>query len=76
MIKRDKDEDVFLKQLGKRIAAIRKEKKIRQVDLGYAVDLEKSNMNRIEAGNTNPSILILNKISNHLGVTLSDLFDF
>lgn len=76
MVKRETDEVVFLKSLGNRIATVRKEKKIRQVDLGYAVDLDKSNMNRIEAGNTNPSILILRKISNHLGVPLSELLDF
>ena len=76
MITREKEDDLFLKKLGRRIATIRKEKKISQVNLGYACDLEKSNMNRIEAGNTNPSILILKKISNELGISLNELLNF
>lgn len=76
MQEREKSEAIFLKKLGLRIKTIRKEKGIKQVDLGYACDLEKSNMNRIEAGNTNPSILILKKISDELGITLTELLDF
>jgi len=76
MNNREKEDELFLKNLGKRIATVRKAKKIKQVDLGYLCDLDKSNMNRIEAGNTNPSILILKKISNELGVSLQELFDF
>lgn len=73
---RDKQDDIFLKQLGMRIKTLRKERGIKQVDLGYSIDLEKSNMSRIEAGNTNPSILILLKICRELNITLSDLFTF
>ena len=76
MNKRVKEDDIYLKQLGKRIKTIRKEKSVKQVDLGYACDLDKSNMNRIEAGNTNPSVLLLKKISSELGVTMSELLDF
>ena len=76
MKKREKADDIYLKELGKRIKAVRKEKGIKQVDLGYACDLDKSNMNRIEAGNTNPSILLLKKISFELAVSLNELLDF
>jgi len=76
MNNRDKEDELFLKNLGKRIKTIRKERNIKQVDLGYSCDLDKSNMNRIEAGNTNPSILILRKISTELGVNLNELLDF
>jgi transcriptional regulator with XRE-family HTH domain len=74
--KREQSEEIFLKRLGARIKMIRKERGIKQIDLGYALDLDKSNMNRIEAGNTNPSILILQKISTELQVSLSELLDF
>jgi len=74
--KREKTEEIFLKKLGLRIKTIRKEKGIKQIDLGYALDLDKSNMNRIEAGNTNPSILLLQKISTELDISLSELLDF
>ncbi len=76
MNKWDKTEAEYLKKMGGRIKAIRKEQHIKQVDLGYRCDLDKSNMNRIEAGNTNPSILLLKKISTELGISLSELFDF
>ena len=75
MFKRDKVEAEYLKELGKRIKAKRKEKGIKQVDLGYACDIEKQSMSRIEAGNTNPSILLLRKIAEILGVNLSELVD-
>ena len=73
---RENKDEIFLKKLGGRIKSIRKEKNIKQVDLGYSCDLDKSNMNRIESGNTNPSILILKKISDELGISLKELFDF
>ena len=76
IMSREKKDEVFLKKLGGRIKSIRKEKNVKQVDLGYSVDLDKSNMNRIESGNTNPSILILKKISDELGISMTELFDF
>ncbi len=76
MYKRDKVEAEYLKNLGKRIKTIRKEKHIKQVELGYSCDIEKQSMSRIEAGNTNPSILLLRKIAEILGVTVSDFLDF
>ena len=75
MKKREKEDDIYLKKLGNRIKTVRKEKGIKQMDLGYACDLDKSNMNRIEAGNTNPSILLLKKIAFELGVPVSDLLN-
>lgn len=75
MFKREQEEAEYLKKLGERIRTIRKEKGIKQVDLGYLCDIEKQNMRRIEAGNTNPSILLLKKISSHLNVSLSELLE-
>lgn len=76
MKKREKIEAEYLKKLGKRIKSLRKEKGIKQVDLGYSVDIEKQSMSRIEAGNTNPSVLLLRKIAEVLGVATSELLDF
>lgn len=76
MTTREKEEAEYLKKLGKRIKSIRKEKGIKQVDLGYSCDIEKQSMNRIEAGNTNPSILLLRKIAELLGMSLGELLDF
>ena len=76
MIKRDKAETIYLKKLGERIKTIRKEKGMTQVDLGYACDIEKQNMYRIEKGNTNPSILLLKKIAEKLEVDVKELLEF
>lgn len=66
----------YLKSLGQRIKTIRKTKGIKQTELGYACDMDKQNMNRIEAGRTNPSVLLLKKISKELGINLRELFEF
>lgn len=72
---REKADGDFLKALGGQIAAIRKGKGISQVDLSYRCDIEKSNMRRIEAGNTNVTVLMLRKICSALEIPLGDLFD-
>lgn len=76
MNKRDKVEAEYLQSLGKRIKTIRKEKGIKQVDLAYACDIEKQSMSRIEAGKTNPSVLLLLKIAENLDVKVNELLDF
>ena len=73
MTKISKEDNAFLKALGKRIRDIRKEKGFTQVELGDLIDMEKPNMNRLEKGGTNPTILTLKKICIALGITLSYL---
>lgn len=67
------DSKEYLQKLGERIKELRLEKGIKQVDLGYAIDVEKPNMRRIEAGGNNLSILALRKIATALQVTIKDL---
>ncbi|WP_428225884.1 helix-turn-helix domain-containing protein [Flavobacterium sp.] len=62
--------------LGKRIKELREIKKITQTELGYRCEIERSNMNRIEAGNTNPSGYLLYKIAQKLEIELSELLQF
>ncbi|AEW87098.1 helix-turn-helix domain-containing protein [Flavobacterium columnare ATCC 49512] len=62
--------------LGKRIKELREIKKITQTELGYRCEIERSNMNRIESGNTNPSGYLLYKIAQKLEVELSELLQF
>jgi DNA-binding XRE family transcriptional regulator len=66
----------FHSMSGKRIVQIRQKKSITQQELTAALDYEKSNMSRLENGNTNPTIYTLLKVSNALQVELKDLFDF
>lgn len=66
----------YIKNLGQNIKKIRLEKRMNQVDLALACDFKKPNMQRIEAGNTNPTFKTLLKIANALEVHVSDLVKF
>lgn len=59
--------------IGKRIKELRESKNIAQQDLAAACNFEKSNMARLEAGNTNPTIYTLKTIAKNLKIELTDL---
>ncbi len=67
------DKEQLQKAIGKRIREIRECKNIPQQELAYACNFEKSNMARLEAGNTNPTLYTLKKIADNLQVELEDL---
>ncbi|SDD93203.1 helix-turn-helix transcriptional regulator [Riemerella columbipharyngis] len=46
------------------------------MDLAYACNFEKSNLCRIEAGNTCPNVYTLYKIAKNLNVELHELLNF
>lgn len=62
--------------LGNRIRQLREDKNISQTELGNLCDIERSNMNRIEAGNTNPSSYLLYVIADKLQIEASELLNF
>ena len=62
-------------RIGKRIKELREMKNISQIDLASACNFEKSNMNRIESGNTCPSIYTLYKIAQNLEVRITEITD-
>jgi transcriptional regulator with XRE-family HTH domain len=66
--------DLLIK-LGKKIKAIRKEKKITQSGLASACHFRKESMSRIESGQANPTIRTLYKISCALNVKMVDLLN-
>ncbi len=68
------DKDTILKHIGTNIKNIRESKGISQQKLAADCNFEKSNMSRIEAGNTNPTIITLYKIAVALDVDISDIF--
>lgn len=67
------DKDDLQRAIGKRIKELRESKNIAQQDLAAACNFEKSNMARLEAGNTNPTIYTLKKIAENLEIELTDL---
>ena len=62
--------------LGNRIRKLREERNISQQNLAEMCYIEKSNMARIEAGRTNPTLHTMYKISSALKITLAELVDF
>ena len=63
----------LLKYLGANIKRIREEKGMTQQELASLCNFEKSNMSRLEAGNTNPTIYTLYKVAQALKIDLTDL---
>ena len=70
------DKQEFQIALGKRIRQLRESKGISQVALSHLIEIERSNMSRIESGNTNPTSFLLYKIAQKLGVEPSELLNF
>ena len=60
-------------RIGMRIKHLRQKKGLSQQELASLCDFEKSNMARLEGGNTNPTIFTLYKISLALDCKLSEL---
>lgn len=57
-----------------RIKTLRKERKLTVQELAYRCDMERSNLSRLEAGRSNPTVKTLCTICNALGVPLTALF--
>ena len=61
--------------IGRRIKNIRESKGLTQQQISDICDFEKSTVSRIEAGRTNLTIKTLYKISQSLGVEMTDIVD-
>ena len=61
-------------QLGRRIAFLRKEKGLPQVELAADADIAKSYLSELELGKRNASVLVLSRLAAALGTTLEELF--
>lgn len=63
-------------KIGKRIKTLREEKKMKQEDLAWQSNLDRSYMNHVENGKRNISITSLEKIvKDGLKMTFSDFFN-
>lgn len=69
-------EDLLQKKVGKRIKAIRLEKKLTQQDLADLCGYDISNMSRLEAGRANATLSTLEIVSKSLGVEPLEFFKF
>ncbi|MCA6068720.1 helix-turn-helix domain-containing protein [Chryseobacterium sp. RG1] len=70
------DKKEFQIAVGKRIKQLRENKKISQVELAALCNFEKSNMSRLEAGNTNPTAYTLYIIAQKLEVEVYEILNF
>jgi transcriptional regulator with XRE-family HTH domain len=68
------DLESLQKQIGKRIKALRTEKKLSQQQLAVSCNLEKSHLSRIEAGGQNLTLRMLLRIAKALDVEVRELF--
>lgn len=59
--------------IGTRIKTLREGKNMPQQDLAAKCNIEKSNLSRLEAGGTNPTIYTLFKIAECLDISISEL---
>lgn len=65
--------DPYLKQIGQRIQAIRKERKLTIRKLGELCQLDYSCLSRIEGGQYSSRILTLKRIAEKLEVDIKDI---
>ena len=68
-----KKEDLA-KKIGKRVVQLREKKGWTQADLARACVKDRQSIERIESGNTNPTLFTLFEIASALEVQLVDLF--
>ena len=68
----------ILKKVGKRIKELRESKGLSQVDLVGKMqgEIDPTNISRIEAGRTNPTVYTLFRIAEALEVNPKELLDF
>ncbi|ROI04316.1 XRE family transcriptional regulator [Kaistella haifensis] len=69
------DKAEILKSIGKKIRKVRLEKGLTQLDLVGRIhgDIDVTNISRIEAGRTNPTIFTLYRLADALEVSILDL---
>jgi transcriptional regulator with XRE-family HTH domain len=69
-------DEALLKLIGKRIQAIRKERKMSLRDVAFRIGMETSNLSVIENGKSNPQVLTYAKIAFALDCDVQEFFDF
>jgi putative transcriptional regulator len=65
-----------LKLLGARIKELRTAKKMSQAQLGSMIKKDQQSINKVEAGDFNPTYLYLLELSKGLEISISELLDF
>ncbi len=61
-------------EFGKRIEYLRRQQHITQEELSFRCNINKNYLSDIERGKRNPTLLVIHKIANGLGISLEELF--
>lgn len=69
------EDQEFLEKLGQRIAQLRKEKGMTQVEFAEKLGIQRTALTRIENGKVNTTICQLKNIANVLLVDMKELFN-
>jgi transcriptional regulator with XRE-family HTH domain len=69
------DDKEFLEKLGQRIAELRKERGLTQVEFAEKLGIQRTALTRIETGGTNLTVLTLNSICKNLDIKMNQFFD-
>lgn len=64
-----------LKNLGKRIKALREQKELTLKELAYSIGKDPQSIHRLEMGDVNPSYLYLMDVCGGLEISISELFN-
>lgn len=64
--------DIYLKEIGSKVRAARKAKKLSMQFVGDAIKMNISNLSFLERGKTNPHLLTLKSIADVLEVDVKD----
>ena len=67
--------EVLLQQFGAKLKEYRKEKKESQETFAHTLGLNRVQYWRLEKAKTNPSLILLHRIAQHLNITLSELLE-
>jgi putative transcriptional regulator len=76
VMNKSEEDRKILKELGAHIRSLRLVKKMSQTKLALLLNSEKTNVSRLENGNTNPTFLTLKKVADILKVHIAELIPF
>lgn len=68
--------DIFLKQFGVHLRKLRENKGITQFELASIMNKDRQSIQRVEAGNINPTIYYLQELSEGLEMPIKEIVDF
>ncbi|WP_027627617.1 helix-turn-helix domain-containing protein [Ruminiclostridium cellobioparum] len=68
--------DNISKIVGDRIKLIRLEQGLTQEEVAYRAGIDQSHLGRLERGERNPSLAVIEKVIYALGITFEDLFKY